>query len=254
MPNDDNIWSKSPSGVSATTQSALVASFGPASESSKQTVSQADPLRLAVAKLYCYAPGQSGPSGAASGVFISDEVLLTAGHVLFNEPLFGGYAGQIRIWSPWYPIPPFASVSKWIVVPPDAEQHPKPPPDLDIGIIRLNAAVPGILPLAPIAAGDASLHGADLRIYGFSELATQLRATPGRCTGSGAQIVRYDANVHPGDSGSPVLAASPEGPALVGLHRAGPGAIPQHPNDASGFRLTSPVIAWIQDTLMQFGG
>lgn len=253
MPNEESLWSKSPAAVSTTAPSALVASFGPAAESAKLAISQADPLRLAVAKLLCFAPGHSKPIGAATGVFISDEVLLTAGHVLFNVPLFGGYAAAIQIWSPWYPIPPAASVSKWIVVPPAAEKQAKPPPELDVGIIRLNAAVPGIVPMHPVAANDANLNGAQLRIYGYSAHENQLHATPALCAGGAPQLIYYDANVEPGDSGSPIFAATPNGPALVGLHRAGPGEVPEDPNLASGFRLTAAAISWIQETLDKFG-
>ena len=67
---------------------------------SKQPVSNLDPIRASVAKLLCYAAGNANAVGVGTGVFIADDVLLTAAHVLYDVRLFGGYVDYVQIVLP----------------------------------------------------------------------------------------------------------------------------------------------------------
>jgi V8-like Glu-specific endopeptidase len=218
-------------------------------------VGEQDRFRLAVAKIWCFAPGGGEPVAAGSGVFVAHDTLLTVGHVIFDPEEYGtaragGYVGHVQIDSPWFPIPPAAAATDRVVAPP-GWTGPERRRDGDIGVIKLNAPIPGVTPLIPQAHTDQQLANAQVAVYGFPALTRQLFLAPGRCVGLEPSFIYYDADVSEGESGGPLLAALPGGVELAGLHRAGPGETPSTmpTNAVSALRLTAEAIGWIQAML-----
>jgi V8-like Glu-specific endopeptidase len=209
---------------------ALAPQAGFAPNNPKHPVSEHDPYRLSVAKIWCFAPGDPNPRGAGSAVFIASDVLLTVGHVLFDPAEYGsardhGYVDHVRITSPWFPIPAAAAETKRVVVTPGwARPHPRR--DGDLGVVRLNAPVGGIDPLIPQAASNSDLQGQKVAVYGYPSVSQQLYQALGTCVALETQFVYHTADASRGESGSPLLADLPTGAALVGLHRAGMGETP----------------------------
>ena len=220
---------------------------------SKQPVSNLDPIRASVAKLLCYAAGNANAVGVGTGVFIADDVLLTAAHVLYDVRLFGGYVDYVQIVLPGIPVPPAASRSKWVAVPLPAQTNGPPPREVDLGIVRLAAPVPGIAPLACAVAPDAALQNAALRLYGYPLFDYQLYWLPGESIAAEQQNFFYLAKAEEGESGSPVFVQSQTGPALIGLHIAGAGELPQDPRLATAFRFTADTSGWINATVLKGG-
>jgi V8-like Glu-specific endopeptidase len=218
----------------------------------KRPVADTDQYRLTVAKIHCFAPGDPHPRGAATGVFIAKDVLLTVGHALFNPEIFGpdrqGYADHVKISSPWFPISLASVETARIVATPGWVDNKLR--DLDLGIVKLDGQVPGAAPLAPRAASNPQLRDLNVRFYGFPVISSQLFCGDGVCLRAEPGRILHNADAGPGESGSPLLAAI-SGPAgFVGLHRAGPGESPPDlPQAASALRLTGPMLNWVSEML-----
>lgn len=230
-------------------QSALM--HGLSGQTAKQPIAQQDPMRLSVTKIWCFAPGGSQAVAAGSGVFIAPDVILTAGHVIFKPDDYGtardgGYVGHVQLDSPWLSIPVRAASTERVVAPPGWARA-KPLPDVDIGLIRLNAPVPGVATLAAYPAANTELAGAAVAAYGFPAISQQLYFGSGACAASAPSLLYYTADVGEGESGGAVMAVISAVPELVAIHRAGPGAAPADiPPSASGVRLTAAIVGWIQ--------
>lgn len=249
MHDSDNLWESMPE-ISDTSHS--LASLVHSEIAPKQPVSGLDPFRSSVAKVLCFVHGNSSPVGVGTGVFISDHVLLTAAHVLFDANLFGGYVHHVQIVMPGIPLPPASSFSKWVAVPPAAQTKGPPPRGVDLGVIRLGMPVVGAMPLEPTVAPDQALHN-PIRLYGYPKFEYQLYCLPGQVVGADTQNFYYVAKAEQGESGGPVFAQSQLGPALVGLHIAGPGEVPQNLAAATAFRFTTAANGWINGTVLKGG-
>lgn len=215
----------------------------------KRLVAASDPTRLAVVKLHCFAPGVAQAKGFATGVFLEKDLLLTVGHALFEPLLFGpdrdgGFAGRIQIAAPWFPVPPGAVETDRIDV--MDGWYGSRREDSDIGLVRLNAPVPGATPLAPRVLGGGELRQTPLRFYGFPADSSQLHCGDGACVETLTGLILHTADAGPGESGSPLLGRLGGQPFLVGLHRAGTGeGSGAHPQAVSAVRFTEEVKNWI---------
>ena len=252
MPSNDFQWStvKPELPVAGSTMAATFLKF---TTNTKQPISGTDPFRLTVVKIWCFAGNDPNPRTAGSGVFITDDVLLTSGHLLFNPEIFGphrsgGYADHVRLTSPWLPIHPQAAASNRVVAAPGWVKGSSP--GADVGVIKLNLPVNPAANLTPVAASNTKLANAAVRVYGFPLISQQLHYASGTCVALQSQLIFHSADVGPGESGSPLLAMISDVPALVGLHRAGPGETPSGlPPSVSAFRLTRPALNWIQNVI-----
>jgi V8-like Glu-specific endopeptidase len=229
-------------------------SFAKFNSSDKRPVPESDHYRLAIAKLDCFAPNNANPVGYATGVFITKDVLLTVGHAVFDREAFqngrDGYADHLKISSPWYAIPLNAVATNRVVAAPGWVDQGLA--GFDLGMVRLNAPVPGIATMAPHALNDAQLANIEVRFYGFPAGLSHLYCGDGACVGFDSGRIFHTADAGPGESGSP-LAATVSGVAVViGLHRAGTGESPARFSHAvSAVRINSAALQWISDMLPQ---
>ena len=174
----------------------------------KRLVSGGDSSGLAVVKLQCFAPGEGPAIGFATGVFLEKDLLLTVGHALYEPLLFGvdrdgGFAGRIRIASPWFPVPPHAVETDRIDV--MDGWFASRSEESDIGLVRLNTPVPGATTLAPRVLAGGELRQTPLRFYGFPADSSQLHCGDGDCVETMAGLILHTADAGPGESGSPLL-------------------------------------------------
>lgn len=225
--------------------------LGYAPQQARQPIQASNAFRQSVAKIWCCAVGNTDAVAAGTGVFITKNVLLTVGHVLFDARQFGlgrcgGYVDHVSIESQWLGLVGLST--NRVVAAPDWTAAAANAGS-DLGVIKLDQPVASAIPVTPQAVNDASLSGQAISVCGYPGINNQLFDAHGRCLALSSELIFHNADVEDGESGSPLFTAGAS-VKLAGLHRAGPGSTPSgYPDSVSAFRFTPEAIDWVKSVI-----
>lgn len=146
---------------------------------------------------------QDGSTGTASGVFVKDDVVLTAGHNIYQHGL--GYATQVLVTPSGIPSKFETSTKKSLQTTLGWERDKNR--NYDYGVIKLNKSL-GTGYLGMKNTSDSYLNNITLLgIYGFPGNVSRglLWYSSGSLTDFDNEIIYHDAISYRGNSGSPVV-------------------------------------------------
>lgn len=218
-----------------------------------QVVKPSDPLFGTVVQLVC-SKSAGPPVEYGSGVFIRQDIVLTAAHVVFGGQ-FGGYAAKV---SALMPTP--AGVVNFAAAPlavPDAYAKNPNLDSMDVALLRISP--PSSAPLrplwTPVAASDAAIQQGSLRVSGYPTTQLNLYTGSGPCRGLQPGLVFHGVDTSNGQSGSPLQLNGAQPLTLVGIHRAGVEETPPPFWPANGaVRITPALIGWFGQILSHVEG
>lgn len=200
----------------------------------------------------------SGPTGSGAigtGWIVGPRTIVTAGHCVYSNYFFGGWASTIEV-SPGRngaPIPHpvlsarFSSVDRWIQ---------NEDPDFDIGCIHLSESLPAALGWFAVGAlTPAQLEGYLVNVSGYPSdrgMGTEQYHHKNRVLRVSTRRIFYDVDTYGGQSGAPVWIHESEGapPLVIGIHAYGVGGAPQGLVANSAPRIIPEVLqqirAWVE--------
>jgi len=215
-------------------------------------VSHADPAHASVVQILSFRPGETVPRLAGTGVFVAEDLLVTAAHVIFDpsEEVFGsqrmGYAGMVVLQSEVLRILPAVRQTQRIVAAPGYTQDGDP--SFDLAVIQLNDPVGAAQAVRPHAAAGDKLVGMHVNVYGYPQLSSRMFSGSGSCIAHDRGLIFHTADVTEGQSGGAVMAEAGNTWRFVGLHRAGPAETPRTlPQSSGAVRFTPAGLKWIAD-------
>lgn len=189
---------------------------------------------------------QDGNIRIGTAWFVSPEVLLTAGHVVYQKHL-GGAPSKLEIWSPALNKWQLAANATWTS---DWEKYGKDKPERDFGAIK--ASTPSASFFTLEAQNDSELRDCCLTVCGYpGDLQPPAPARPkmygatSRGCRPAPEVLNYPVDTKPGESGGPVFMMAGSTAIGVAIHNYGEKNVTN-----SGTRITSAVLkeieAWIR--------
>lgn len=154
--------------------------------------------------------------------FVSPEILLTAGHVVYKHEL-GGRAKKLEVWSPvlrkWQPAANFAWTNDW-------ERYGENKSAMDYGAIKVHSASTDYFTLEIL--DDVTLANSGLTVCGYPgdkqgdppAPPKMFGATSRGCTRRG-DVIDYAVDTKPGESGAPVFTMDGGTAIGVAIHNYG---------------------------------
>lgn len=237
--------------------SALESIIGPVDERVRILDTEFAPWRMICALRM---RGSNGHNVIGTGWFAGPRTIITAGHCVYSEHFFGGWAetieaipGRNGVDRPFGSLHStrFSSVDRWI----DQED-----PDFDIGCIHLDAPAPPELGWFSVAALPASeLERYLVNVAGYPAdrgNGAELYHHRNRVLHVSSRRVFYDVDTYGAQSGAPVWLHESENspPIVIGIHAYGTGASPPGLVANSAPRIIPEVLAQIRTWVQADGG
>jgi glutamyl endopeptidase len=217
------------------------------------TETKAPPWRM-IAQLEIFRPDSNDPMGVGTAWFVSRTTLVTAGHCVYSNFFFGGWAGKIRISAGRNgPELPFNSITADRFTAPEAWTDTEKP-EFDIGCIQLDAPVDAAIGSFQVTAlEDNDLIARRINVSGYpSDKAngTEQYHHANRILRVAERRVFYDVDTVGGQSGSPafVYDEGSDAPRVIGVHTYGVSATPTdfHIEANSATRITPEIVELVQ--------
>ena len=204
--------------------------------------------------------GATGSGAMGTGWFVGPKTIVTAGHCVFSNYFFGGWASTVEV-SPGrngaeFPFgtvasAKFTSVDRWVT---------NEDPDFDIGCIHLSEPLgEGVGWFAVGALSPAELEGYLVNVSGYPGdrgMGTEQYHHKNRVLRVTERRVFYDVDTFGGQSGAPVWIheADNSPPIAIGIHAYGVGGAPGGLEANSAPRIIPEVLDQIRTWVEADGG
>ncbi|BEL06972.1 hypothetical protein Q0Z83_051630 [Actinoplanes sichuanensis] len=212
--------------------------------------------------------GPTGSGAIGTGWFVGPRTVLTAGHCVFSDFFFGGWASTIDVipgrngFGPPAESEPFGRVTSTGFSTVDRWQSTEDP-DFDIGCIHLDEPLGATVGWFPVGVRTAEqLEGFLVNVSGYpadrGDGAAQFHGH-NRILRVGERRVFYEVDTFGGQSGAPVWIYENDDvtkPVAVGVHAYGTGGTPASLGITanSAPRITPELLALVTEWVAQDGG
>lgn len=179
---------------------------------------------MAICKVRAQFPGSpKNTFEIGTAWYVSSNVLLTAGHVVYQDDL-GGKATSVKLWSPqvgaWIDVEDYDATADW-------KNHGYARRDRDFAAIKTDVASGYFIPL--LSMPDAQLRASGVSVCGYpgdrkapgGTAPVMVVDTANNCKTS-PSVIEYTVDTMPGESGGPVLTEFSNGLVVaLGIHNYG---------------------------------